>query len=137
MFTPIPPKRSGDRSPGSNDRRQPPMKWQGPLLIMAGFGWLLVLLAPNDDRNRVGRVKSDVVTLTRAVEAYKARVGTYPHYLQELVQPPEGKPFVEADILIGPWGSYAYDRSGLRNQGQQPDIWAATPDAMKVVGNWM
>jgi hypothetical protein len=107
------------------------------------FGFFLVLSAtwfrwePFSGDGRRPKARVDVMTLTKAVEAFRIQYDTYPSSLQALVTPPGGKPFVEAETLMGPWGPYQYDPRGRHSDGKQPDIWTVTPDGKERIGNWM
>jgi hypothetical protein len=56
------------------------------------------------------------------------------------LKPPTGKPFVDADSLLDPWGKrFEYDPKGPRNKGAKPDIWSTGPDKADengIIGNW-
>jgi Type II secretion system (T2SS), protein G len=116
--------------------------WRALVHGMAAIGLLVAPLAifwllPAGDSDRVSRVKMDLKTLTKAVHAFNDSAGKYPVTLDELTNPPDGKPFVETDALVDPWGRpYDYDPRGPRNHGKQPDIWTATLDG-ELIGNWM
>jgi len=113
-----------------------------PFLIVVGtllyFGAVIPPLFYLDD-SKPDKARADVQTLTRVVELFKARFGTYPATLEELVHPPDGRqPFLQAESdLRDAWGHpYNYDPAGLMNQGRRVDIWCVQPDG-KLIGNWM
>jgi hypothetical protein len=97
---------------------------------------LLTFLRLEETYGKNDMAEAGVKTLTIGVKAYHLKFSAYPTRLDELVQPPEGGPFVEPQALLDPWGrTYQYDPAGPRNQGQQPDIWTVTPKG-EVIGNW-
>jgi general secretion pathway protein G len=80
--------------------------------------------------------KAGAKTLTIGVKSYQLRYESYPARLDQLVQPPDGGPFVLPGALLDPWGRpFQYDPAGPRNHGKQPDIWTVTPKG-EVIGNW-
>jgi hypothetical protein len=113
----------------------------GPGLVV--FGLFLVLSAtlfrwgPFPDDSPITKAKVDVMTLTKAAEAFNIQYGAYPNSLQALVNAPSGKPFVEAEALMGPWGPYQYDPRGRHNDGKRPDIWTVSPHGKERIANWM
>jgi hypothetical protein len=86
----------------------------------------------------VGRAQADLASLTRAADAFRLSKGAFPASLDDLAHPPDGsKPFVEAELLVSPWGQpYQIDPDGPRNDGRHPDIWAVTSTG-DLIGNWM
>jgi hypothetical protein len=85
------------------------------------------------------KARFEIHMLTRAVEEYKARFGSYPKSLDALAYPPDGdQPRLDSEkALLDPWERpYAYDPTGPRNRGRRPDVWTVTPDG-ELIGNWM
>jgi hypothetical protein len=86
------------------------------------------------------RAKTDVKNLEKAAAAYEIQYGVRPNSLFQLTAPPNGRPFVEKEALIDPWGRpYLYNPAGLTNRGLKPDIWSLGPaanDNTKVISNW-
>ncbi len=102
-----------------------------------GFAGALTGLA----EARIDRAKVEVRTLTTAAQAYLIMQGEWPDRLEQLVKPPQGgRPYVDKEALIDPWGRpYRYDPKGPKNNGQKPDVWSIGPDANDPkgrVGNW-
>jgi hypothetical protein len=111
-------------------------------LGLVGFGVLLVVVELRHYRwssrgpSVVSVARWNMKTLEKAVLAYERQFGVRPSALDQLLQPPSGKAFVEPEALKTPWGQpYEYDPSGPRNQGIQPDIWAVLPNG-ETIGNW-
>jgi general secretion pathway protein G len=106
------------------------------IVVLAGVSSLYVFRYLED--SKVNRCKADVQTIAKAAQAYEIQFGQLPGSLQELVQPPSGgKPFIEADALIDPWGKqYQYDQSGQHNNGLKPDVWTTNQDGTVTIGNW-
>ena len=79
-------------------------------------------------------------TLTTAAVAFKLRYGSWPEKLDELINPPDGRPFIEKESLIDPWERpFQYDPKGKKNEGLAPDIWSLGPRHKDgaIIGNWM
>jgi len=87
------------------------------------------------EESRINKCKVDVKTLEKACGAYEITYGVRPDSLQQLVQPPSGKPFVEADALQSPFGPYMYNPQGPNNGGLKVDVWAIAPSGEQI-GNW-
>ncbi|HEY1381190.1 MAG TPA: type II secretion system protein GspG [Gemmataceae bacterium] len=105
------------------------------IVVLAGVSSIYVFRYLEDAKEQ--RVKADVKTLEKAAQAYELKIGQLPNSLTELVQPPDGgKPYVESESIMDPWGKqYQYDAGGGRNGGQKPDVWTTTPDGRQI-GNW-
>ncbi len=117
--------------------------WRRLPTAVVGTGLMLVTAAavvhmyPPGDESKAGRAKTDLMALTKAIESFDIVTGVHPATLQELAHPADGKPYVEADGLVDPWGRpYDYDPHGPRNRGKRPDIWTVTPDG-ELIGNWL
>src|SRR5262249_49663269 len=108
--------------------------WIFASLVTLFIGTIVFYNLADDTKGR--RAKSDVMMLTSAVKAYRIKYEEYPAKLRDLVEPPDGPPYVEPDSIIDPWQQpYQYDAAGPRNNGEQPDIWTVGDDG-KLIGNW-
>lgn len=89
------------------------------------------------DQAKDDRAKADLAALTTACQSYKLHYQEYPPSLQSLIQPPEGKPFMDSpEAILDPWGrQYQYDANGARNNGLKPDIWTTGSNGQEI-GNW-
>jgi general secretion pathway protein G len=104
------------------------------IVVLAGSSVLYYMRYLED--SRVNRAKVDVKTIEKAAEAYEIQNGSRPESLQQLVSPPQGKPYIEQQYIMDPWGKqYSYDAGGQHNNGAHPDVWTTTPDG-QMVGNW-
>jgi len=104
------------------------------LVILASVSSIFVFRYLDDAKD--GAAKSSIATLTQACQAYKLKYQEYPPNLQQLVQPPNGSPFVEPDALLDPWQrQFQYDPNGPRNNGLKPDI-STTGSHGQEIGNW-
>jgi general secretion pathway protein G len=87
------------------------------------------------EESRINKCRVDVKTLEKACGAYEIQYGVRPDSLQHLVQPPGGKPFVEGEALMSPFGPYQYNPAGPMNGGLKVDVWAIAPTGEQI-GNW-
>ena len=92
---------------------------------------------PQNEDAKIDAAKRQLRALTESCKVYKLKYGDFPEKLDQLVNPPQGKPFLEKkDALVDPWGKkYEYDAAGKKNDGLRPDIWTVTP-GKKEIGNW-
>jgi general secretion pathway protein G len=85
--------------------------------------------------------KSQIQSLTQAVQIHRLNVGHFPETLDELTKPWAGhSAILDGDALKDPWGGpYKYDPLGPRNGGKVPDIWTDGPkgDEKGKIGNWI
>src|SRR5438128_9712533 len=73
------------------------------LVVLAGVSSIFVFRYLDDAKK--DRCHSDLHTLSEACKTYKIRYEEYPATLQQLLQPPSGKPFIESlESLNDPWG---------------------------------
>ena len=108
------------------------------IVALAGIGGYFLLGQLQTSQRDAARLQCKG-PLTDAVKTYYIRHNTWPDSLQQLLQADnKGAAILEdADALKDPWGGfYQYDRSGARNQGKRPDIWAVDPKDGTQVGNW-
>jgi general secretion pathway protein G len=104
------------------------------IVILVGLGGVYVFRSYEDAKKDAARITAG--NLAAAAQQYQLRYNAYPENLQQLVQPPEGQPFVEPNALRDPWGNaFQYDPAGPRNNGLKPDVWAIAPDGTQC-GNW-
>ena len=90
----------------------------------------------DDGENKTDLARAGTKTLEIGVISYRQKFGEYPRKLDELVNPPDGPPFVEPSAILDQWSRpYQYDPTGPRNQGRKPDIWTIGHDG-KPIGNW-
>jgi Type II secretion system (T2SS), protein G len=109
-----------------------PTASMAPLAVAAGLAaWSTEMYL---QEAKEAKAALQVKALDTAVKAYKLKNDKFPETLDDLLK---AKPFIEnADLLTDPWGrKYQYDPKGRRHNGEQPDIWALTPEN-KTIGNW-
>jgi len=94
------------------------------LVVLAGVSSVAVFSYL--DNAKLDRAKVDTQTLFEACRAYKLKFGSYPNSLNDLWQPPSGKPLVETqDSLMDPWQQqYQY-----AVQGTTVKVWTVPPDS--------
>jgi general secretion pathway protein G len=57
------------------------------------------------DDSKVNAARTSCTTIANACKAYALHYGGSPESLQDLVQPPDGNPYLEsASALVDPWG---------------------------------
>jgi hypothetical protein len=81
-------------------------------------------------------LKSKIQVISNALDIYRLNHDKSPDNLKVLTEgdPPFLKP--TATLLIDPWNKpLLYDPKGPKNKGEQPDVWAVTPDGV-LIGNW-
>jgi len=103
------------------------------LVVLAGVSSVYVFRYLEE--SRINKCRIDVKGLEKAAMAYEIQYGVRPESLQQLVQPPAGKPFVEGEALLSPFGPYNYNAAGPNNNGLKPDVWAVAPSG-ELIGNW-
>jgi len=74
------------------------------IVMLAGVGGFYFLQRYQEAQ--VSRAKSDVRTLSQALETYALKTGSYPPSIESLAMPmPDGSaPLARADALKDPWG---------------------------------
>src|SRR5438552_18940555 len=87
---------------------------------------------PRDNTDMIRRARAQVEALDIAVKTFYVEHARFPTSLQELVAPPEGKPFVKAEALIDPWGQqYKMTAGPGANMAQLnedvPVVWSIGP----------
>jgi hypothetical protein len=91
-----------------------------------------------DAKISLAKIKSAM--LGAVAQRFMLRYERYPASLNELIEPPSGRPFVDKEDLLDPWGlPYQYDSDGPKNKGMKPDVWSIGPDANDPkgrYGNW-
>ena len=93
----------------------------------------LIATPPPPEDPKLARARADVLNLANAVEAYRAKMGTYPRTLAALK---DGGFVAPGTSLNDPWrGEYLYTANGERAGHTHPDVWAVTPDKVKI-GSW-
>ncbi|HEV3142275.1 MAG TPA: type II secretion system protein GspG [Gemmataceae bacterium] len=104
------------------------------ILILASVGGIFVFRYL--DQAKEDMAKAGTKSLETGCNAYKLKYGEYPPNLQQLIQPPDGAPFVEPAALNDPWGRpYQYDPNGAHNNKMKPDIWTIGTSGQEL-GNW-
>jgi len=105
------------------------------IVVLAGVGTVYMFRALDDAK--VNAAKAQASELAKACQGFQITMGRYPESLNELTSPPGGgKPYVEPDKLLDPWGAqYQYDPSGPNNHGLKPDVFTNGPNG-EVIGNW-
>lgn len=105
------------------------------IVILVGLGGVAVFRQYEDSKKDAARITA--TQLAGFVEQYKIRFGDYPGTLNDLLQPPEGGPYISSQGgIIDPWSKpFQYDPSGPRNNGLKADVWAVAPDGT-LCGNW-
>jgi general secretion pathway protein G len=81
-------------------------------------------------------------TLEQTADAFRLDQGDYPSSLEQLIQPPNGRPpYVEPRALLDPWEhEYQYANPGQHSTTGKPDIWSLGPkmgDPNGMIGNWL
>jgi general secretion pathway protein G len=108
------------------------------IVVLASIGGYYYMQTLEDSKVTAAQLKAKG-TLTPACEAYKLKVGVYPASLDVLLQKTEEGfgPFLKSEEdILDPWKQpYAYDPSGPRNNGTQPDISTRSPSGIEI-GNW-
>jgi hypothetical protein len=92
----------------------------------------------NLDQEKESIARAQAMTIATACDVYHKNNGTQPASLEDLTknQPSGGKPLVQPDAIIDPWGKvFQYDASGPMNGGDKVDVWTTTPGGKKI-GNW-
>jgi general secretion pathway protein G len=107
------------------------------LVVLAGVSSIAVFSYL--DNAKIDRARSDVQAIENALKSYKLRFSNYPDSLDQLLTPPNGKPFFDSqESILDPWGQrYQYNPQGPNNGGRKPDVWTNTPDGSEQIGNWM
>jgi len=102
----------------------------------------LVEAAGHVEKTRRTRAQVAVRNLTTAVEAYHARNSEYPPSLAALTekQPGGGRPLLEPDNLLDPWGRpYVFEPGTLHPKTGQPLLYSHGPrpgDKSGRITNW-
>jgi len=79
------------------------------------------------ENSRRDRVKMDIATLEKTVNAYNFRQGRFPNSLEELAQPDDsGVAALEEKSLLDPWGQrYVYDANDVNPSTRVPRIYSS------------
>jgi hypothetical protein len=112
-------------------------------VIIAG-AWLCIVCCPCASRadSNVGKAKTDVLTLEKAVLAWQTRHDVFPVSLKVLAecQPDGGAAYIKENMLVDPWGRpYQYDTTRLHPETGVPLIWSdgAEPgNPRSKIANW-
>jgi prepilin-type N-terminal cleavage/methylation domain-containing protein len=93
-----------------------------------------------DEDAKKDKAHVDCKTLAEQAKMYKLKYGDYPQTLAQLTQPgADGNaPYIEAGLLIDPWGhEYQYAPVG-RHPVSDPEVWSMGPrnDPNSIVGSW-
>jgi general secretion pathway protein G len=107
------------------------------LVVLAGAA-VPIYMKYLDDAKR-SMAWSNAKMLAEVCETYKIKTGEYPVNLQELVTPPDGKPYIEPQFLLDPYGhDYQYVVPGSHGNTGKPDIWSNGANANDgQIGNWL
>jgi general secretion pathway protein G len=106
------------------------------IVILAGVGGVYVFKAYEDAKEGIARTRA--IALANAAQQFQIKYQRLPESLNELINPPEGgKPYVEPDTLMDPWGRpFQYDAAGPHSGGLKPDVFTTVPDTGAQIGNW-
>jgi hypothetical protein len=102
-------------------------------------GFIGALTGHTDAKCTEARIKA--LSVGKAALAFQIKYSMLPQTLQQLLEPPDdGKPFLDKEDLLDPWGlPFQYDAKGSRNNGMKPDVWSIGLDANNAkgrLGNW-
>ena len=120
------------------------------LVILAGS--ITFYVANKADQAKVSRAKSDIYSLTQALEGYRVALGDYPtseQGLTALFAPPSGAnaekwhqgggPFVKMQNFNDPWG-HPYDYRSPGSDGREFEISSRGPEGKegsdKAIRSW-
>lgn len=92
------------------------------LIVMAILGMLAVMVAPNlfnqADSARRDAARSQISSLSSALDAHRLDTGRYPDSLEGLLENTSGRsswngPYIRSDVPMDPWGNpYEYSSDG-------------------------
>ncbi|MEX1196417.1 MAG: type II secretion system major pseudopilin GspG [Pseudohongiellaceae bacterium] len=92
------------------------------LIVMAILGMLAVMVAPNlfnqADSARRDAARSQISSLSSALDAHRLDTGRYPEALDGLLENTSGRsswngPYIRSDVPADPWGNpYEYSSDG-------------------------
>lgn len=113
--------RTGIHPPGAGNR-QGGFTIIELLIVMAILGMLAVMVAPNlfsqADSARQDAARSQISSLTSALDAHRLDTGRYPDSLEGLMENTSGRsswngPYLRGDVPMDPWGNpYEYSSDG-------------------------
>jgi len=102
------------------------------IVVLAGIGGFLIFPLLNESKENIALAKSK--TLANAVQMHVLSGENYPSSVDELLQPPSGKPAkVNAEACQDPWG-HPY-QIGPADASGVPYIYTQGPDG-KVISNF-
>lgn len=80
------------------------------------------------------KAKLQVFTISTALKAWYIRNESFPNSLEMLVNPPDGKPFLEGgkDAIIDPWGKPFQFLTKDDNQEVIVEVWTIAPDGTRI-----
>lgn len=78
--------------------------------------------------------KLQAFTISNALKAWYIKNDSFPTSLEMLVNPPDGKPFLEGgkDAIIDPWGKPFQFRTKDDNQAVIVEVWTISPNGTRI-----